>query len=84
LSVAAPDDALLAMVLVKLFADRQLVVAPAVVDYLVRRMERSYAAAALLVRQLDEAALSSGRPISRQLAAAFLVGGGPDTDTEGN
>jgi chromosomal replication initiation ATPase DnaA len=72
------------MVLVKLFADRQLAVTPAVVEYLVRRMERSYAAATILVRKLDEAALSTGRPVSRQLAAPFLTGGAPDTDPEGN
>jgi chromosomal replication initiation ATPase DnaA len=84
LSVDSPDDALLGMVLVKLFADRQLAVPPGLIEYLVRRMERSYAAAALLVRKLDEAALATGRPISRQLAAPFLSEAGPDLDTEGN
>ena len=42
-----PDDALLRVVLVKLFADRQLMVDPTVIDYIVLRMERSLAAAAL-------------------------------------
>lgn len=84
LTLTAPDDALLGMVLVKLFADRQLAVTSSVVEYLVRRMERSCAAATILVRKLDEAALSTGRPISRQLAAPFLAGSHPDTDTEGN
>jgi chromosomal replication initiation ATPase DnaA len=39
-----PDDALLSAVLVKLFADRQIAVAPALVAYLVPRIDRSFAA----------------------------------------
>ena len=42
--IGAPDDALMRAVLVKLFADRQLVV-DGVVDYLVLRLERSLGAA---------------------------------------
>ncbi len=76
LALSAPDDDLLNRVLVKLFADRQLFVTPALVDYLLRRMERSFEAAALLVRRLDEAALASGRPVTRQLASPFLVAAG--------
>ena len=44
-----PDDDLLRRVLVKLFADRQLVVDSAVIDYIVVRMERSLQAANALV-----------------------------------
>jgi len=68
----APDDALLAAVLVKLFADRQVVVAPALIPYLIARMERSFAAARALVARLDAKALAERRPITRQLAAALL------------
>jgi chromosomal replication initiation ATPase DnaA len=71
--LAAPDDELLSRVLLKLFSDRQLYVSVGLVRYLVRRMERSFASAAALVRRLDEAALATGRPVSRQLAAPFLV-----------
>lgn len=68
----APDDALLAAVLVKLFADRQLVVSPAVVPWLVSRIERSFAAARAIVADLDAAALRDGRRVTRALAAAVL------------
>ncbi len=67
-----PDDALLAAVLVKLFADRQIVVPPAVVGYLVARMERSLAAARDLVARLDRRALAEHRRIGLQLAAEVL------------
>lgn len=67
-----PDDELLRRVLVKLFADRQLRVDPSLIDYLARRIERSYDAANRVVAALDAAALAAGRPITRQLAAAVL------------
>jgi chromosomal replication initiation ATPase DnaA len=70
--VAPPDDALLGAVLVKHFADRQVNVAPEVVDYLLRHIERSFAAAAETVQLLDRAALAEGRAITVPLARRVL------------
>lgn len=70
--IEAPDDALLSAVLVKLFADRQLAVPPALIDWLTLRMDRSLAAARDLVARLDTEALAQGRPVSRPLAARVL------------
>lgn len=67
-----PEDELLARVIVKLFADRQLSVDPAVVDFISQRMERSLGAANRLVELLDREALAAGRPITRHLAASVL------------
>lgn len=67
-----PDDALLSAVLVKLFADRQLAVAPALIPYLASRMDRSFAAARDLVARLDALALAEGRAVTRQLAGTLL------------
>jgi chromosomal replication initiation ATPase DnaA len=72
-ALSEPDDALLARVIVKLFADRQLVVEPAVVDFISQRMERSLGAANRLVELLDREALAAGRPITRHLAASVLA-----------
>ncbi|MBL4926506.1 P-loop NTPase family protein [Fuscibacter oryzae] len=74
--LAPPDDALLAAVLVKLFADRQISVPPNLIPYLVARMERSIAAARNLVAQLDRLALAEGRGVTRQLAAEILDSAG--------
>jgi chromosomal replication initiation ATPase DnaA len=71
-AIAPPDDALLRAVLVKLFADRQLEVDEGLVGYLVARIERSFAAAREVVRQLDVAALQRRRPLTRALAAEIL------------
>ena len=73
IGVAPPDDPLLAAVLVKHFADRQLRVMPTVITYLVRRMERSFAAAAALSARLDQLALAEGRPIGLALARRALA-----------
>ena len=71
--IGPPDDALLAAVLVKHFADRQLRVAPGVIAYLVPRMERSFAAAAALAGRLDLLALSAKRPVGLALARQALA-----------
>ena len=73
IGVAPPDDALIAAVLVKHFADRQLRVMPTVIAYLVRRMERSFAEAAALAARLDRLALAEGRPIGLALARRALA-----------
>lgn len=70
--IADPDDALLSALIMKLFADRQMMPKPALVQYLTTRIERSFAAAADIVARLDTAALSSGRKINKALAAELL------------
>lgn len=71
-ALEAPDDTLLAAVLAKLFADRQLTPKADLIPYLIRRMDRSFAAAGVLVDRLDTASLAQKRPISRVLAAGVL------------
>ena len=72
-AVAGPDDTLLAAVLVKLFADRQLDVPPELIEYLLARMERSFEAARRLVATLDQRALELRRPITVPLARDVLA-----------
>ncbi len=67
-----PDDALLAAVLAKLFADRQIVPRRDVIPYLVGHMDRSFAAALQVVEALDRAALNQRRAVSRPLAIREL------------
>jgi chromosomal replication initiation ATPase DnaA len=70
--IGAPDDRLLAAVLVKQLADRQLRVDAEVVGFLVARMERSFAGARALVRALDRASLRAHRPLTMALARQVL------------
>lgn len=60
----APDDAMIALVLGKLFADRQLAPDPDVLAFIVARTERSFARLAQLVEALDLAALAARRELT--------------------
>ncbi len=71
--LAPPDEALLKVVLVKLFLDRQLVVDTSVVDALALRLDRSLARARDVVAALDREGLSRRRRITRPLALATLA-----------
>lgn len=72
--IGAPDDSLLAAILVKQFADRQLRIGEDVVSYVLGRMERSFAAARQVVEALDKASLARRRPVTVPLARAVLEG----------
>src|SRR6516225_4569380 len=71
----APDDAVLRGVMVKLAADRQLILDDSVISYLASRIERSFAAARAALVALDQEALRRGRPPSRALAAELFRDG---------
>lgn len=67
-----PDDALLAAVLVKLFADRQIQIAPEIIDWLALRMDRDLDQARRMVAAMDRESLAGRRAITRRLAAELL------------
>jgi chromosomal replication initiation ATPase DnaA len=71
-ALAAPDDALLRSLIVKLAADRQLSVDQPVVNFLANRIERSVVAARAAVARLDEEAMRQHRPVTRALAAELF------------
>lgn len=71
-TLGPPDEGLLSAVLVKLFADRQIQVAPGVVEWLVLRMDRDLDLARRLVAAMDRESLADRRAISRRLAAELL------------
>lgn len=71
-AVAPPDDALLAALLVKHFSDRQITIKADLIDYLTRRVDRSFAGAAAAVDALDRAALARGGAVTVKLAREVL------------
>lgn len=71
-TLTAPDDELMRLVMVKLAADRQIALDPAVANYVANRIERSFAAARAAVLRLDEEAMRRHRPITRALAAELF------------
>jgi chromosomal replication initiation ATPase DnaA len=76
--ILAPDDRLIHAILIKLFADRQLIVADDVVDFLTARMERSFEAARALVGAIDTASLAARRPVTVPLVRDVLRALYPD------
>ena len=67
-----PDDTLLAAVLAKLFADRQITPPADLIPYLIPRMDRSFARARDLVEMLDRQSLAQRRKLNRALAKELL------------
>jgi chromosomal replication initiation ATPase DnaA len=72
--IGAPDEALLRMVMLKHFADRQLDIDPKVLEFLALNVDRSLQAAAAAVEAVDRLALATGRKINRQLVVEALAG----------
>jgi chromosomal replication initiation ATPase DnaA len=70
--IGMPDEALIRAVMAKQFADRQIEVPLDVIDFLLPRMERSFAALAALVARVDRLALAERRAITRAVAARAL------------
>ena len=70
--IASPDDAMLEAVLVKLFADRQIDVAPDVIAYLLRHMDRTFEAMRALVARADAESLAHQRGVTVPLVKSLL------------
>ena len=80
--ITAPDDDLLRSLLVKHCADRQLTVEPHVIAHIALHIDRSMAAAAEIVADIDRRALATKRRVTRALAAEALAArreNSPDT-----
>ncbi|MDD9899933.1 MAG: DnaA/Hda family protein [Alphaproteobacteria bacterium] len=74
-TVSPPDDAVLSVVLAKMFSDRQLAVPADVIAFLVKRMERSFAAARSLVARIDTKALAEKRAVTVPFVRDLLDAG---------
>ena len=70
--IAPPDDALLAALLTKQLADRQLKIEPDVMSYMLPRCPRSFSAIARLVATLDTVSLAAGRTLTIPFVKSYL------------
>jgi chromosomal replication initiation ATPase DnaA len=69
----APGEELLAALARKLFSDRQLFVPDAIIETMLRRLDRSAAAIRDFVEELDAAALAKASPVSLALVRNLLA-----------
>lgn len=67
-----PDDALLRAVLVKSFSERQIILSPNILEYILKRMERSLLMAGMIVEYLDMNALEKGQAITLKSVRNFF------------
>jgi len=78
-SIGAPDDNLMAIVLTKLFSDRQIFVSQEVVNFIVPRLTRTFAAMRDIVAAVDRQAMAEKRavtiPLIRELMQTGAQGG---------
>lgn len=73
LMLEAPDDAILEGMLQTFFRQRSIRPTQELLDYLVRRIERSAVAAETAVERLHAAASAAGRPVGRRLAQSLFA-----------
>ena len=73
-TLGEPDDAILEGMLQKAFRARRILPTQDLLNFLVRRLERSAAAAEEAVDRLDRAAAASHRPVGRRLAQELFGG----------
>jgi len=71
-AIEDPDEALLSAALAKNFADRQIQLDDRVIDYLLPRMPRTFAAAREIAKRMDRLSLAEGRRITVPLARKAL------------
>lgn len=71
-SVGAPDEQLMAVVLAKLFSDRQLYVPQEVITFILPRLERSFEALRAIAADIDRKALADKRPVTIPLVREIL------------
>lgn len=71
-ALGAPDDGLLMGVMAKAFADRQVRIAPDVLAYAAKQLERSYPAVQDFVVAMDALSLSQGRAVTLPLVRQWL------------
>ena len=72
IGIGMPDDDLIKAVLVKLFSDQQVRVHVSVIDYVTKRIERSFDSARKFVKMVDKLALSQKKNINLTLARKVL------------
>lgn len=64
IEIKSPDDELLSCLIVKLFMDRQIIISPEIIDYILANMQRSFSYARKLVETVDHISMARKSAIS--------------------
>ena len=82
IEIKTPDDELLSALLIKLFMDRQIIVSPDIINYLLNNMQRSFAYARKIVSEIDNISLAKKRAITIPLVKEAIIA--LNNDCQGN
>ena len=72
LGIKLPSDDLIGVILAKNFSDKQMVVEKKHIDYIIKRIDRSYEKISQFILTLDKYSLKKGSPISLKLIKEVL------------
>ncbi len=62
--IESPDDELIFALLLKSFSDRQIIIEKKLIDYVIKRIDRSYGKISEFIYKIDELSLKKKRPIN--------------------
>ena len=72
IKILEPNDDLMNSLILKLFHDRQILIKPNILIYLLKRIDRSYAGISEIISLIDKASLSKNKSISISLIKELL------------
>ena len=70
--IEEPDDMLMEALIIKLFNDRQIIIKPNIVNFLMQRIERSYLGVAEIIDLIDKVSLSKKKSVSISLIKGLI------------
>ena len=72
IGIKLPSDNMIAVILSKNFSDKQISVKKKHIDYILKRIDRSYEKISQFILTLDKHSLKSGNPVSFKLIKEVL------------
>ena len=72
IKLEAPDDELIYALIVKNFSDRQITIDKKLIDYIIKRIDRSYESIFVFISKIDQLSLQKGKPINLEVIKKVL------------
>ena len=72
IKLGVPDDELIYALIVKNFSDRQITIDKKLIDYIIKRIDRSYESIFIFISKVDQLSLQKGKPINLEVIKKVL------------
>ena len=70
--IDSPDDDLMFAIILKSFSDRQITIDKKLIDFIIKRIDRSYGKIAEFIYKIDELSLKKKKPINLKTIKEIL------------